>query len=190
MNDALYVLSFNEAVYVPKNKNNKQHYIKIAVWVIVGIIIIASFIFKDNMFKQLSWTARVLLISLCIGTFFIGGTEKVPSAIEIQFYNDYLIVYRNKHYYSKRVTRREYDKFNYNDIKQIQIRTVTKRINIYGIVEGTWYNYKKDGTLPIEPTYHKTTDSICYFYIDFAENIDFASIFESYCPNKVIIEDN
>ncbi len=114
----------------------------------------------------------------------------MPSAIEIQFYNDYLIVYRNKHYYSNSIIRREYDKFLYKDIKTIQLRKRTKRVNIFGIVEGVWYNYKKDGSLPEKPTYHKTTDSICYFYTDYASETDLINAFETYCPIKVSIEEN
>ena len=120
----------------------------------------------------------------------VGGSEKVPSEMELQFYDDYLVVFRDKHYYSNSVIRREYDKFAYSDIKRIQFRTVTKRINIFGIVEGIWYNYQKDGSLPQTPTYHKTTDSICYFYTDFASNVDFVSEIETHCPVKVTVDNS
>lgn len=190
MNSPLYILRFNEAVWVPKNGDGKTGKLKVAVWIIVAIIVIASFVFQESIFKQLSWPVRFMLIALCIGSLFVGGKKKVPSAMEVQFYKDYLIVFRNKHYYSNSVSRKEFDKFKYSDIKQIQFRTVTKRVNIFGVVEGTWYNYKKDGSLPAEPTYHKVTDSICYFYTDFASDIDFVSEFESNCPIKVTIDQN
>lgn len=187
-NSPLYVLRFNEAVRVPDNGSGKTSKLKVAVLVIVAIIAIASLVFQDNIFMELSWPARLMLISLCIGSFFAGGQKKVPSEMEIQFYEDYLIVFKSKHYYTRRISRREYDKFKYNDIKEIQFRTATKRINIFGIVEGTWYDYQKDGSLPAEPTYHKVTDSICYFYTDFAPDIDFVSEFESHCPVKVTVD--
>ena len=190
MNKPLYVLKFNEAVRMPKNGNGKLGKVKVAVWVIAAIIVIASFVFQENMFKELSSTVRVLLVALCIGTLSVGGSEKVPSEMELQFYDDYLVVFRDKHYYSNSVIRREYDKFAYSDIKRIQFRTVTKRINIFGIVEGIWYNYQKDGSLPQTPTYHKTTDSICYFYTDFASNVDFVSEIETHCPVKVTVDNS
>lgn len=125
-----------------------------------------------------------------IGTLFGGGTKKVSSPFEIRFYDEYLVVYREKRYYSKSVSRKEYDKFFYKDIKKCQYRTVTKRMNIYGIVEGTWFNYKKDGTLPTNPTYHKTVDSICYFYPSEENRVDFVREIESHSPIRVVVENN
>ncbi|MBR1454227.1 MAG: hypothetical protein IJ593_06240 [Lachnospiraceae bacterium] len=139
------------------------------------------------MFGELTWSTRLLFISLCLGTLFINDYERAPSPFEIWFYDDYLILFRDRHYYTGGVTRREYDKFLYKDIKEIQYRTQTKRVNIYGIVEGTWYDYNKDWTIPTEPTYHKTTDSIAYFYTDFLNN-DIVNVIESHCPIKVTVD--
>lgn len=185
-----YVLRAEEAVLVPKKDTEILVKLKPAVWIVIGIIIILSFIFGDNIYKELSWTARGLLVALAMGIFFVNSDERVPSPFEIWFYGDYLVIYREKHYYSRKVTRKEYDKFYYKDIKQCQFRTVTQRINFYGIVEGIWYNYRKDGTLPLEPTYHKTTDSIRYFYTMYAKNIDFVREIEAHSPVRVEIQNN
>lgn len=185
-----YILRANDGILMPKKDPGILIKIKPAVWVIAGVIIIASFVFRDNIFNELSWTARMLLVSLAVGTFFINSEERVPSPFELQFYDEYLIIYRESHYYSKRVVRKEYDKFYYKDIKQCQFRTRTRRINLYGVVEGIWYNYNKDGSLEAEPSYHKTTDSIRYFYTMFSQDIDFVKEIESHSPIRVRVDDN
>ncbi len=108
--------------------------------------------------------------------------------MEIRFYDDYLILYREKKHYGSGIQRKMYDKFYYKDIHKCQYRTETKRINIYGKVEGKWYDYNKDGSLPTQPTYHKTTDSLDYFYTIFAQDIDFVKEIEEHSPIKVEIE--
>lgn len=190
MIDPNYILKANEAVLVPKKNRENIARLKPIVWIVVLIVVIASFIFGDNLFNELSWTVRILLIALAIGTLFISTDERVPSPFEIWFYDDYLVIYREKHYYSKSVIRKEYDKFYYKDIKHCQYRSLTHRFNFYGVVEGIWYNYSKDGSLPQEPTYHKTTDSIRYFYTTYAQNIDFVKEIEMHSPIKVNVENN
>lgn len=190
MNNPNYVLKANEAVLVPKKDANAFVKLKPAIWAVAGVILLASFIFGENIFNELSWTVRVLLVALIMGTFFLNSDERVPSPFEIWFYDDYLVLYREKHYYSKKVTRKEYDKFYYKDIKKCQFRTATQRINFFGVVEGIWYNYNKDGTLPAQPSYHKTTDSIRYFYTTYATNVDFVREIESHSPVKVVVENN
>ena len=187
-NQPNYVLKLNDTDL--KKVNDKNNKIKTAVLIIVAILIVGSFIFQDNLFAELSWTARLLLISLAIGVMFKGKYEEIPSPMELRFYNDYLVVYWEKKYYSKKVIRKIYDKFYYKDIHNIQFRKNINRVNIYGIVEGPWYNYNNDDSLPQNPTYHKTVDAICYFYTKLNPDIDIVKEIESHSPVKVTIEDN
>ncbi|WP_428909700.1 hypothetical protein [Niallia sp. Krafla_26] len=185
-----YVLKANEGITVPKNDNPLLGKLKITVWIIIGVIILGSLLFQENLFIELSWTARVLLIVMAIGlTFSGGGYKKIPSSFEIQFYDDYLIVYREKRYINKKVSRREIDKFFYKDIKKCQFRTVTKQITIAGLEEAIRYKYNKDGSLPSKPTYHKTTEGLCYFYTTEVPEVDFVSEIERHSPIKVAIVD-
>lgn len=183
-----YILKFNDVDL--KKVNDKNSKIKKVVIIIIAIIIIGSFIFQDNLFLELSWTARILLISLALGIMFTGKYEKIPSPMELRFYNDYLVVYWEKKYFNPKVTRMMYDKFYYKDIHKIQFRKNIQRINIYGIFEGIWYDYNKDGSLPKNPTYHKTVDSIAYFYTRLNSNIDFVNEIDSHSPVKVSVENN
>lgn len=119
-----YVLKANEGILVPKNENLLLGKLKFAVWVIVGILILGSLIFQDDLFSELSGSFQILLVALAIGLSFAGeGSKRVPSPFEIQFYDDYFIVYREKRYYDRKVTRKEYNKFFYKDIQKVEYRT-------------------------------------------------------------------
>lgn len=181
-----YVLKANEGILVPKNPSLVP--LKKAVWIIVALIIIGSLIFQDNLFTELSWSAQILLIALAIGVTIAGGNVRVPSPFEIWFFDDYLIVYREKRYYDSKVTRKEYNKYYYKDISKVEYRKLTNRIQFEGIIESVWYNYNKDGTLPEKPTYHRTTDGgICYFYTTASPEVDFVAEIEKHSPLKVQI---
>ena len=186
-----YVLKANEGVLMPKNDNPAFGYIKKAVWIIVGIIVIGSLIFQDNLFGKITWDTRILLIVLAIASLFLGGgSKRMPSPFEIWFYNDYLIIYREKRHFDRKTYMKMYDKFYYKDIHKCEFRTVCEKITIYGIDEAIWYDYNKDGSLPEKPTYHKTVDGMGYFYTTEEPNIDFVAEIENHSPIKVIIENN
>ena len=189
MNDPIYVLKANESAWAPTQNAKQVVFVKNAVRVILVILLLGSFVFDDNLFGELSLTAKALLIALFLGTCFAQDKQKVAKPFEIRFYEDYLVLYREKRYYSPKLSRREFDKFLYKDIEEIVYRTDTHRINIYGIVEGKWYNYNKDGSLPEKPSYHKTTDSLAYFYTNEAPEVNFVEVFEKYTPVKVKIQD-
>lgn len=184
-NQPNYVLKFNESVR--KTVKDTNYKIKMAVLIIIGIIIVGSLIFQDNLFTELGWTARIILISLFIGTLFTGKTEKIKSPIEIRFYDDYLVVYREKRFYSKKVSRMEYNQFFYKDITSCEYNVNVKRINIVGKINATWYDYNKDGNIPQNPTYNRTVDGgICYFYTDLEPELDIIKEIEEHSSVKVI----
>jgi hypothetical protein len=183
-----YILKFNEGILVPKNENYAK--IKKAIIILIVIIVLGSIFFQENLFSEFPWTTKVLFISMAIGVLISNNSKRVPFAIEIHFFNDYLLIYREKLYYSKKISRKRYDKFLYKDIHECVYRKTTQRINIYGIDEATWYNYKKDGSLPNRPTLHKTVDSIVFFNTSQEPNIDFVEEIETHSPIKVIIENS
>lgn len=179
-----YVLKFNETVR--KTVKDTNYKIKMVVLIIIGITIVGSLIFQDNLFTELGWTARIILISLFIGTLFTGKTEKIKSPIEIRFYDDYLVVYREKRFYSKKVSRKEFNKFSYNDITSCEFDLNVKRVEFIGKVDATWYDYNKDGSLPQNPTYHRIVDGgICYFYTDLEPELDIVKEIEEHSTIKV-----
>lgn len=184
-----YILKTQETNFIPEREKDKLYTtLRIVVWIIIGIIVVGSFVFGSNLFYELSWTARVILVTLAIGVLFKGKkTIPTPSDLEIRFYNNYLIMYGNKRYYNPKTTRVEYDKFLYKDIRECDYDWRTKRLTIHGVVEGKWFDYSKDGSVSPEPTYHKTTNSLSFFYVygeDFEEII---SALENYTGKKVQI---
>ncbi len=80
-----------------------------------------SIIYKENFLKNFNWSTNILFVVSIISVTVAGGGDiRVPSQIEIIFYKEYFIVYREKRYYSRRVERKEINKFFYNDIKNIE----------------------------------------------------------------------
>ncbi|GFP74239.1 hypothetical protein [Clostridium fungisolvens] len=191
MNTPNYVLKTNEALLVPKDESGSHAFIRRTVLIIVSILLIFSFVFHGNLFSPISWGVRLLLIFVGIKAYLWTNNERVPSPIQLQFYDDYIIVYREKHYYNKNHIRKEIFKFYYKDIETCKFRTATERINIIGVVEGIFYDYNKDGSLPNEPTYHRTTDGgICFFYTSAAPEVDFVAEIENHSSIKVVIENS
>lgn len=189
MDNPNYVFKFNELIRVPVKKTKTIGVLKIVTIIIVLLMIVLSIIFKDNLFNELSFGVTGLLIALIIRVFFLDKQEKVPSEIEIRFFDEYLDIYREKCYYNRFVTRKEHNKFYYKDITRCTYQTSTNRLNIYGLFEGIWYNYQKNGILPNEPDYHKTIDAMCYFYIDESQKDYLISEIEKHSPIKVIFEE-
>jgi hypothetical protein len=187
-----YVLKTNEAVLKPVLVNKWKIVLKNCIWAIVGVIILASFIFQDNLFSELSWPARIFLILLAIGFGFYGGEkEYVPSPMELYFYDDRLILYLPKRYLSRRVTRKNINIMKYADITKCVYKSKSQRIHIYGDGQSIWYNYKKDGTLPSKPTEDRTfTRGLIYFNTRLATDIDFIKEIEEHSPLKVIVEND
>lgn len=189
MEKANYVLKAKEGVTVPKNESLILGKIKISVWIITSIIIIVSIISHDNMFSKISWLGIILLVILAVRVSFIGGYKRIPAPFEIQFYDDHMVIYRDKRYRSRNVIMKEYNKYFYKDIKICEYRMVTKQIRIKGIAEVTNYQYKKDGNLPDKPYFHKTCENLCYFYTTESPEINFISEIENHSPIKVKIVD-
>lgn len=186
-----YVLKFNDSTLQKvEDKNSKM---KKAVVIIIAIIVIGSIIFGENLFLELSWTARILLICLAVGFLFSGKREDVPNPAELQFYDDYLILYCPKKCYSKKNCRKEIFKMNYKDITNCKFlkNTYSKRFQIYGNGQATWYNYDKDGNLSNQPDRDRFVEGGMIYFTTFLEpNIDFIKEIEEHSPIKVTVVEN
>lgn len=190
MEEPIYVCKDTELVRKPKNPNKALYIIKVSLWIIMLVIIVMSLIFKENIMSSFTWQTDVLLIvTLVVVSYVSGGEVRVPSAIEIRFYKDYFEVYRAARYYSRTVTRREINKFYYSDISKIEYRIPTQKIDIFGRGDFEWFNYRKDGSLPEKPTYHRKVDGLCYFYKNPNSTVDYKALFEKYSPIKVLISE-
>ncbi len=192
MNNPNYVLKFNEAVLEKKEDSTIIKIFRISVLLVIAIIVLGSFLFQENLLSEFSWMTRCLLIVIVIGALIIGKKkDDVPSLVEIQFYDEYLIIHRSKRIYSKKVIRMEINKMMYCDIKKCVVKTKLQRVHIYGRVYATWYNYNSDGCVSQTPTYERVVDdTLCYFRVLFASDVDFKKEIEEHSPIKVIVEND
>ena len=192
MSEPNYVLKTTEAVLMPTEHNKVKGALKACVWIVIGVIILGSFIFQSNLFAELSWPVRIFLIVLAVGFGFYGGKkEYAPSPMELQFYNDSLVLYLPKRYYSNRVSRKQYNSMKYSQISKCVYKIQSNRIHIYGDGEPIWYNYKKDGTLPQQPTEKRNfTQGLIYFNTQLAMDVDFKKEIEEHSPIQVIVENS
>lgn len=187
-----YVLQTNEGVLKPDDPSVVNYYLRKAVISIVLIALLLSLLFGENLFREFTWTARILLFVIGIIAFFGYGKEHYePSPMELQFYNDYMVFYKPKRYYTPRRSRKEYDQLYYKDITKVLYKVGAKRLHIYGNMHSVWYNYRQDGTIGTTPDYDRhVKGGICYFSTVCAENVDFVHEIESHSPLKVIVETN
>jgi hypothetical protein len=190
MDSPKYVIKTHETVSMPTGNNQPFATLRIVVWVIIAVIILGSFVFGDNLFSELSWTARMILIALAIGISFWGPkSESVASPLEIRFYSDYLVVFREKRYYSRKVSRKEYNKFFYSDISKIEYDYRIKRLDFIGKIDAMWFNYNKDGSVPQNPSYHRVVDGgICYFYVNGNDTDTILKCLEEYTAKQPIVQ--
>lgn len=192
MGEPKKILRTYEKVDIPVSSSGVHTFIRTATWIIVGVIIIGSLIFQSNLLSEISWISRMILIALAIGISFWGPkTNPTPSEIEVWFYDDCFVVYRNKRYYSPKVTHREFNKFYYNDVNGMDYDCRTHRFNIHGKIDATFFKYDKGGNIPNVPYYHKITDGgICYFYIINNDAEIIISTMEQYTGKKVSYRNN
>ncbi len=184
-----YVLDFNEAVLMPVRESKTRTYVRIAVWVIIAILLLGSFVFQDNLFLELNWTAKILLVVLAISVGF-RKTEWFPSFMELRFFDDYLVIYQPKRWYNKREIRRQTGRMYYRDITLCKYLMDSKRIQIYGKGTSGWRNLNPDGSLKEKPVAVRNFEKgMFYFNTRLAENIDFVHEIESYSPLRVVLED-
>ena len=96
-----FVLRTDEAVLVPKYNSTPERFLKAGLLFVILVLVIGSLVFRDNLFAELSWTTKVMLVFVAMIVFgFLCKQENVPSPIELQFYGDCLVLYRPSRYYS------------------------------------------------------------------------------------------
>lgn len=184
-----YVLNFNEAVLMPVRESKTRTYVRIAVWAVVVILLLGSFVFRDNLFFELNWTARILLVILAIGVGF-RKTDWFPSYMELRFFDDYIVFFQPKRWYSKKEIRKQTGVMHYRNIILCKYLIDSKRIQIYGKGTSSWRNLNPNGSLKDKPLTVRNFDKgMFYFNTRLAENIDFVHEIETHSPLRVVLED-
>lgn len=161
--------------------------ILLALTIIVGV---SYKIYSISILKESLNALLFLIVMFLILTFFINTKKREPSPFEIQFYNNYLVIYREEFEYSIGLSRREFLKFLYKDISKFEYRAISRKITISGVVETTFYKYKKDGELCDKPSYHEiNTGDTFQFYTMEELDINFITELESHTPLNIVFKD-
>lgn len=179
-----------EMVIKPSDEKSKLYNLRIVIWIVLGIILLASIMFGDNLFSELSSSVKWLLVSLILGTFFVKPKNiNAESEIQIQLYEDYFVLYRPKRYYGKRMTRKEYNKVKYNEINSIEYRQQKNMFVIKANIDTLWYKYDKKGNVLEKPIQAKTIENgLLYFNTMFIDVDSLINELETFIPIKVKID--
>lgn len=187
MEQPIYVLKTNATVKIPVSGSKIYSIIRIVVWVIVGLLFLSSVVFQTNMLNEMSLSVKVILFSLLVVSLIGPKKNPTPNPLEIWFYKDYLVVYKERMYYSGNTWRREFFKFQYEGIEEINYNHTTRRLNIYGDVDATFFEYNKDGTLPQYPNYKKfTKGGIAYFYVFGNDEFEIMKTLENFTGKQTL----
>lgn len=183
-----YVLKTHSSVLKPVKERKAVTITRNCLWVVLGILTVGSLVLRVNLYMELNIVAKVLLGVLII-RYLYRGKEYKPIPMELQFYDDYLIVYFPERWYSNRYTRKEINKLKYKDITRCVIKTEDERVHIYGSGESIWYKFRKDGTVPEEPDkVRKYEGGLVYFGTQFLNGINIKEVIESHSPLEVEVE--
>ncbi len=190
LNKPIYVLHANEGALMPSGEKAKPGIIQIAIWCVLGVLLLGSLMFGEILFFEMNWSSQILLVILVVRFGFPKQKEvMMPSPMELRFYSDYLEIYRPSLYYDSRTTRKEYRRMKYADITKCSYKTRAKRIHIRGKGTSIFYVRAKDGTFPAEPTKIKNFDDGMFFFNTSMDTVDFKKEIEEHSPIRVIDEE-
>lgn len=166
--------------------------VKIVTVLLIAGILIGSLFAHKNLFMAMPVIVRVLIVLLVIGVLILVLRKKdTESPMELQFYNNHLVLYRPMKYYSGQKARQELNTIKYNEVTDCVYKAKTQRLEIYGSVQATWYQYYKNGKMAQSPTSDRyVKDTIVFFRTNFAKDIDFKKEIESHSTIKVRVENN
>lgn len=183
-----YVLHANEALVAPSGE--KPSVIKRVVMIISGVLLVGSFILGENLFAEMTWMARMIFLGLLIWSLFNNNSSMdVPSPVELQFYDDRLVIFRPRaNRTSTNKIRQETKTFLYKDITDSDWNKGMGRLNIRGTYHGVYYEYDAGGKLGTAPIYDRVVQGgLDVIRTKLDPNVDFAAEIESHSPIKVRI---
>jgi hypothetical protein len=185
-----YILEFKDSIPVPKNETTVFLIIKTVHIILLFIVLIDVIFFKDAL--RLGGSFGFWSCFIIVGLYVLkeGGFRMTECPAQLWFYDDYMIKYVPHNYYSKNSIRREYSKLYYKDAKECWNRVNSKKIEIHGMMELTYFDYNKDGTLKEKPSFAKTCDFLIRFYTYREPDIDFVKEIEAHSPLKMEIRNS
>lgn len=157
-----------------------------ALLMLLTIFIVGGWIFGFSLVLIIPLQIRLLIIAISIGIYSIPNKKSILAPFEIQFYDDYLIIYHER--YHPVPDRKLYEKIFYRDIQRCQYKRKEKKFEIFCIVQRIFYIEERNGrysdALPKLPK-----RSMCVFYTNVEPIIDFVQEIQSHSPIEVTILD-
>ncbi|MCM1543142.1 MAG: hypothetical protein NC121_18045 [Blautia sp.] len=185
-----YILKFNDGLLAPWKESAWKDIVRILVWIFWVFFLIALILWGFDVFREIPVMTWVCLLSAMGYLRSQGGSVRKPSPCELWFYDDHMVQYCERRYYSKNNIRREYYKFYYKDITRCVYRTVVQKFCIYGMVEAAFYKYDKKGNVDMKSCKRRKAESISVFYTVFEPDIDFVKEIETHAPIRVEYENS
>lgn len=186
MAESEYTIHYVAAVNaVPPKKLQLAKHIYIAVWI---VIIILSVIMQENLFADLAFPFKLLLVLLGIKIFSYDlKTSRIPAQLDIRFTEESISLFREKHYYSNKKVIQELDTFQYSDIEKCIYDKKNQKITVKGKFHCTVYKYLADGTLEKEPCFDDIRTGFRYFYTNL-DQTDIVMEINTHTPIQVTIK--
>jgi len=147
-----YIYKTTEGTFIKAELSKGVKILKRFTYIVVVLMIICSLLFQKNMFLEISFAGQACLIFVIIRLFIINQPKEMSTPVEIRFYDDYLIVYREHAPNASFYNLISYDQVSYSDIYNCIIERKSHEFQIYGYnMKSTVYMYKSDGTISDKP---------------------------------------
>lgn len=188
MNGPLETLHLKEGVIcpIPWRKRGIFGKLKPIVYAIVGMIILLSLIFHDNILSELSGYSQFTIVVLFVRVLFEQVDEWVPSDLDMVFYEDRIELFRKRVYRGRRFYRQEWQCMYYQNMTGIARRMNAKKLEIYGRARGVYHEYdKRTGELQERVAWDKTVDAGFVLYNEFMDVDMVVHTLEKYTSLKV-----
>lgn len=189
MEEPGYILNFDESII----RTEKKGFWAVIQNVCIGafiVMIVGSLLLRTNLLGKLSAYEIFTFVSLFIASVFNMKHVCVPSPIELRFYPDHMVVYRDKTVYSEREVQRETYDMRYADVTRFILRTSSNRLSVSSRLHFICYKYNKDGTLPDKPYRDMVVNSGYTINLHFIGDLDIVKEIETHSPIRVVYEDS
>lgn len=154
MAKAKSLIKTQEVIKAPKGERSS-----LALKLFIVVFMLAMYVV---IFTSVEWGIKAFLIGVTLGVYPYRKLEKVPSPLEIVFYDSYLKVIHEKRYSRLTGFYLEEDRFRYSDIKEISYYDHIRTLYIIGKVDKEERRYFKDGTVSLTPVYQNISENyIC-----------------------------
>lgn len=130
---------------------------RIVMFALVGVMVAASVILRENLLAQFSLAGKVAFIGAFV--FSLGGGKKLEDVlcpVQFRFYSDRLELYRSEMVYSDGKRTREISVLPYHRIRECRLDTRNGRLTITGESRRIQFRYDAQGNLPQTPDYDHT----------------------------------